>query len=369
MLTPALFVLGYNALLIYMVPFPYSVLPLIFGMVWKTNVRKYGWLCLRAGIPDVIQFVIHSNLYLLTCILTVLEWYYFVGFRSTKHHKYVFIIGHPRSATTYVHHNLINAFEGQCTGMAHLIGFWPSFCLRETIGPSRDMKNEDWEQRLNQHHAIQRYEEEDQLLGWGYYNHFPIMLYSQKFRDLWQPRDFMHKDYLDLSMLKRVMEIQMVRNKRHLWIGKPLTHTIDWKMWKKTFPGARFILVKRDPVACLKSTITMYYNLWPSTPERIFDCFESEKLLLMEPQKDWGSIHFETLDEDTMRAVHFIEKTTGAASLNDFKLSHPTKCKIPRPPLDDPSGKIMKHVHELAARVNSQIEEKKAKGSSMNGNH
>lgn len=184
---PALFVYSACLLSFYFLPKYLSIPFFLFPLVWRKNVRTMGALAFTCGFKDRLTWFTQSHLYVWNYLFVFLEWIYFVQLTRPKGFtfNYVFLLGHPRSATTYSHHNINKAFKGQSIGMAHMVSFWPSLLLRKVIGPVRDNKNEDWEKMLNQHHAIQEFEEDDQMLGWGFYNHFPVLLYTPEFRKKW----------------------------------------------------------------------------------------------------------------------------------------------------------------------------------------
>lgn len=131
----------------------------------------------------------------------------------------------------------------------------------------------------------------------------------------------MNKPWVDVTMLKRVMQIQMVRNHKQLWIGKPITHTVNYHIWERAFPGAQFVWCSRDVRDTLKSTIHMYSNLWPQNPERIFDCFLSKELLSMLPPPSWPTISLgPSLEDDVKKAIGVVVCATATLKLSPLSL-------------------------------------------------
>jgi len=228
----------------------------------------------------VVTLFVLTGLWKVIEALVYLEHRIIVGRKRLKA-RHVFILGHPRSGTTFVHYNLLRAFSKDATAAPTATVRMPSLTLQPIFNFLRPPeKLEQWHlENLRFSHSIQEYEEEDMLLSTALRTQFSLCPhFSQSFRDAYSPEIAMHRDDLDLTTLRRVMEIEMVRRGRRLWIGKPITHTVDWQKWQLEFPDALFVWVARKPEDVLRSTEYMYGNWWPSEPQRIRGCFRSEEI-------------------------------------------------------------------------------------------
>ena len=259
--------------------------------------------------------------------------------RSTLEHPPIFIIGHWRSGTTYLHELLVldNRFAFpttyECFAPSHfLVSAWlVARYMKFLLPEKRPMDNMATGWDLPQ-------EDEFALCNLGLGSPYKTMGFPNL-----PPQDV---EYLDLKELSDEERRQWRRGVlsflKHVAYRKPRPivlksppHTARVRTLLELFPGAKFIHIVRDPVKVYMSTVRLWRSLYEvqglqadnghdvseyvlTTFERMYGSFEEDRPLLKPGQ------YYEVRYEDLVRApADQLRAIYEALSLGDFEQVRP----------------------------------------------
>ncbi len=214
----------------------------------------------------ILFFIVWS---LLTNFFLLLDHLFFPGFRRIKIKNPVFIIGHPRSGTTFIHQLFTQTDEMAAFKAWHIL--FPAVSQRIFIQPIiryliRKNKTEIIPESAGHRIALDKVEEEEMLFIHNRDTQFAIIGTILGFAD---------EDYRDIRFHDLQPRSRRIRSARFLkecfqrqiyYTGKTQifaqthfsTHRIQTLM--EVFPDAKFIYMHRDPHETLPSPISLTYN-------------------------------------------------------------------------------------------------------------
>lgn len=190
----------------------------------------------------------------------------------------VFVVGFPRSGTTYIHRLL--ALDGQFTTIRLWeILFAPSICqkklfrklgrLDDQLGSPISSRILKWEQKKlnNVYHAIGLFEpEEDEAMMMHIFSSFFLIFMFPFYQDL---RPLARFDVgLPLAHRRRIMEFYKRCIQRHMFVfgkndekflSKNPVFSTRIQSIMKTFPDAHFLYMVRNPLEAIPSEINQRY--------------------------------------------------------------------------------------------------------------
>lgn len=207
---------------------------------------------------------------LLTNFFLFLDHIFFPGFRKVKVHQPVFIVGHPRSGTTFIHQLFTRTDEMASFKTWHIL--FPSICQRKLLNPMirfliRKKKTELIPEEAGHRIALDKVEEEEMLFVHIRDTQFVLIATplgfddddyrEMRFHDL-QPR---HRRIRSAKFLKRCFQRQIYfTGKTQIFAQIHFsTHRIQTLL--EVFPDARFIYMHRTPFETLPSYFSLNYNI------------------------------------------------------------------------------------------------------------
>lgn len=212
---------------------------------------------------------------------------FFPGYRKAEIKSPVFIIGHPRSASSFLHHILTEtgdflAFKNWevhspaltmrgllerftlvrffFTGLSDL-RYTPRAVWRETKAHPGGIKGMHAQQRQN----LQIVAQEEELLFLNILDTQFVALdtpigFSQKgFPELVYNDDQTHQER-SVQFFKRCLQRQFHRTKRGQLLAKMNFSLFRIKTLRKVFPDAKFVILVRSPIETIHSHLTLQYN-------------------------------------------------------------------------------------------------------------
>jgi len=296
----------------------------------------------------ILFFLIWS---MATTFFMLLDLVLFPKFRRVKVKNPVFIIGHPRSGTTFVHHLFTQTDEMAAFKAWHIL--FPAISQRILLRPLirylvRKNKTEIIPESAGHRIAIDKVEEEEMLFIHNRDTQFVIVGTVLGFAD---------EDYREIRFhdsqprSRRIRSAKFLKScfQRHIYYtGKTQifaqthfsTHRIRTLM--EVFPDAKFIYMHRNPHETLPSYFSLTYNtqdiLWGMnrfTKDQLFRFFEyryqASRELYQYFHGLWhqGEINkrrvmivpYERLREDLMAVFNEIVSFTGVDASQRLKLA------------------------------------------------
>jgi hypothetical protein len=259
--------------------------------------------------------------------------------KSELTHAPIFIVGHWRSGTTYLHELLVLddrfAFPTtyECFAPSHfLVSDWLIARYMKFLLPSkRPMDNMAAGWDLPQ-------EDEFALCNLGVGSPYTTMGFPNR-----PPQDVEYLDLKDLDETQRArwkagmlsfLKDVAYRKPRPIVLKSP-AHTARIRTLLELFPQAKFVHIVRDPVNVFMSTVRLWRSLYDvqglqvddghditeyvlSTFERMYDSFEEDRTLLKENQ--YYEVRYEDLVADPVEQVRAMYQKL---DLGDFEHVRP----------------------------------------------
>ncbi|MFZ5758126.1 MAG: sulfotransferase family protein [Thermodesulfobacteriota bacterium] len=203
-----------------------------------------------------------------TATTMALDHLFFPGFRKTVVKNPVFIIGHPRSGTTFLHHLLTGHEEAAPFQTWHL--FLPALTARALFRPLinlliRQGKTEVMPEWTGHRMALDKTEEEEMLFLHTYDTNF-ITIGMLSFDEQSYP-ELQYHDRQPQAARERSMRFLDGCFRRHLFFtGKKQiiaqTHfsTFRLRTMLDYYPDARFIFILRNPHDVVPSFFSLLHN-------------------------------------------------------------------------------------------------------------
>lgn len=259
--------LGAYLLLLALSPFPYwPSYRAVLGSVRAARsitVRQRAVLY-RYLLKDLLVFPVISFFWLVDEIL-------FRAYRDVAVEAPVFIVGQPRSGTTFLHRTL-SADEGFIS-LKHLEWKYPLISLWKLIDllhlRSLVEKVHYWPNtpagrvaRKMHEHRLGSYEEHGIFFEERLYHHYFVFRRYPFPELLGKVTDFSHLGERDrarmVDLFKRVVQKAMYYRGRNLvWLTKENESIELYEMMGRAFPGSRFVFIVRSPDECVDSYINL----------------------------------------------------------------------------------------------------------------
>lgn len=196
---------------------------------------------------------------------------FFPGFRKVDVKSPVFLIGHPRSGTTFMHRLLTQTDEFS------VFRFWevmfPSLTLRRIIGPAiqriiKAGKGTMLPKETGHHGALDAVEEEEMLYYFDGNTQFTSCLTPMAFSD-WDFTDLVMADEQSPAVQQHAMKFLRGCLKRQSYsTGKPRAVTkmnysaMRTKALLKEFPDGKIVYIVRSPLETIPSHLTLHRNMF-----------------------------------------------------------------------------------------------------------
>ncbi len=323
------------------------------GTNYRLTIKRLGILLLALGIYLPAELLIWSGL--------LLDEAFFSSFRRIRITQPVFIIGNPRSGTTYLHRVLAGDSENFLAMQAWEIFCAPSVLARkiirfaanvaQTIGMDisrRIRKMEElWEDNNPIHHLKVLAPEEDEYLFIHIFSTLKIWSYLAM-EDEADP--FIHFDEMMPDSEKyRMMEFYESCIKRHIfyhgnqrrYLSKNPHFSPSIGTLLDRFPDSKFIYLIRDPLEAIPSHINLKNKEWQmlGSPLEEYACrdfvlrssvqwydYPLERLAQL-PDDQQIVVRFDDLVSDTKRTVQKVYQRLGLVLSQEFLdlLEHESK--------------------------------------------
>ncbi len=218
----------------------------------------------RYLFKDLLVFPLLSFFWLMDEVL-------FPGYRKIEVESPVFVVGQPRSGTTFLHRTL--SADQTFISLEHLEWRYPSICLWKLIDlfhlRSRIEQVHYWPNtregrvaRKMHEHRLGSFEEHGIFFEERFYHHYFVFRRYPFPELLGKTTDFSHLPERDrarmVDVFKRVVEKAMYyRGQDRLWLTKENESIELYEMMGRAFPGSRFIFIVRDPDECVDSYINL----------------------------------------------------------------------------------------------------------------
>ena len=317
-----------------------------------TSHSAYGsllgawWKILLENKFSVHVFLLPKLLFITAAIFlsAPFRWYERVKFRKKIRHATVkspvFILGHPRSGTTFLHYLLSNDPSfGYCTTtqamIPHLFLTWSGFfsgILSKALPETRPMDNVKMAPGLpkEEEFALAAYGPESIVTGYYFPKNFlknfeknVLFKNNTEGENNW-------KEHLDHFIRKLIL----VNGNKRLLLKSPF-NTVRIKQILELYPDAKFIHIYRNPLEVFQSHLHLFKKLLPmlsfqeisdgeleeivfSVYVQIHEKYFKEKHLI--PQGNLSEIRYEDLIADPIMHLENIYKTL---SLPGFEKSKP----------------------------------------------
>ncbi len=240
-------------------------------LVYKRGMAACFTL-LKSGRDRILMFMAIFGLMLHTLFTFVclrLDCFFFPGFRRIKVQRPVFIIGHPRSGTTFIHHLFTQTGEMAAFKAWHIL--FPALTARVLLKPIIDYfirrkKTVLLPAETGHLIALDKVEEEEMLFLHLHDTQFitvgtPLGLLEDDFRDLrfhdLQPRS---RRLASVAFLKECFQRQIYHTGNSQIFSQTHFSTHRLKTLLEVFPDALFIYMHRLPEETLPSYFSLNYN-------------------------------------------------------------------------------------------------------------
>jgi omega-hydroxy-beta-dihydromenaquinone-9 sulfotransferase len=254
--------------------------------------------------------------------------------RTTVHQPPVFILGHWRSGTTYLHNLMIQDSQFGYVSLHQVIA--PETFLNHSdrtkayisslVPKNRPMDNISW--------SLTAPEEEEHVLGNIYHGSFKGGFYFPS-SSLYFPKN-MNQDFQQFVLFQGMSSAQRNRWKRaYLHVLKAATlassgrrlvlknpaNTARIKILLELFPDAKFIHIYRNPYVVYRSTKHMYEKILPlyslqsissdmvedtifRSYQELMQCFFADRILI--PSGNLVEVRYEDLEAEPLRVLESI---------------------------------------------------------------
>jgi hypothetical protein len=235
----------------------------IYLRILRVTWRVYGF-----GPVFLTWLLVEPTMKILTALTLALDPLFFPGFRKVRVERPIFIIGHPRSGTTFLHHLLSQHEEAAPFHTWHL--FFPALTARFLFRPLVNLlvkkgKTEVMPEWTGHRMALDKTEEEEMLFLHNYDTNF-ITIGMLSFSERTYP-ELQYHDRQPREARLRSMRFLDGCFRRHLYsTGKSRiiaqTHfsTFRLKTMLEFYPDARFIFIMRSPHHVVPSFLSLLHN-------------------------------------------------------------------------------------------------------------
>lgn len=240
----------------------------LFMLRTYLRILRVTWRVYGFGPAFFTWLLVEPTMKILTALTLALDHLFFPGFRKVKVERPIFIIGHPRSGTTFLHHLLTQHEEAAPFHTWHL--FFPALTARALFRPLvktliKKGKGEVMPEWTGHRMALDKTEEEEMLFLHNYDTNF-ITIGMLSFDERTYPA-LQYHDRQPKEARLRSMRFLDGCFRRHLYYsGKSRiiaqTHfsTFRLKTMLEFYPDARFIFIMRSPHHVVPSFLSLLHN-------------------------------------------------------------------------------------------------------------
>lgn len=252
----------------------------------------------------------------------------------------VFILGHWRSGTTFVH-NVLSCDKHfgynttYQTVFPHLMMWGQPFFKKNMSWLMPDKRPTD-----NMELAVDLPQEEEFALGnmmpYTYYNFWFLPKYQQEYADKYLLFNGISEEELKVfeEVFVKLIKISLWNTNGTQFLSKNPPHTGRVKELVKMFPNAKFIYLVRNPYTVFESTRSFFTNtIQPlklqdisneeleknilSVYAKLYHKYEADKVLI--PQGNLMEIKFEDFEADAMGMTEQVYKTLSLPGFEEAK--------------------------------------------------
>ena len=252
----------------------------------------------------------------------------------------VFILGHWRSGTTFVH-NVLSCDKHfgynttYQTVFPHLMMWGQPFFKKNMSWLMPDKRPTD-----NMELAVDLPQEEEFALGnmmpYTYYNFWFLPKYQQEYADKYLLFNGISEEELKVfeEVFVKLIKISLWNTNGTQFLSKNPPHTGRVKELVKMFPNAKFIYLVRNPYTVFESTRSFFTNtIQPlklqdisneeleknilSVYAKLYHKYETDKVLI--PQGNLMEIKFEDFEADAMGMTEQVYKTLSLPGFEEAK--------------------------------------------------
>ncbi|MEM9162385.1 MAG: sulfotransferase, partial [Cyanobacteria bacterium P01_F01_bin.4] len=221
---------------------------------------------------DFIAWLLIIPLFgLFTRITLALDILFFPGYRQTKIQRPIFIIGHPRSGTTFLHNLLTQTDEFVTFDTWHM--FFPALSARKLIKPLIDNAIKKGKATLlpaeiGHEVALDQPEEEEFIFIHTLDTLLLNVMTPLAFRDQGEGAQYCHDQHPEsrrchsIQFFKQCLQRQVYYTGKQRVIAKPNYSVYRLKTLMAAFPDAKFIYLVRSPYKTLPSYFSLHRNMF-----------------------------------------------------------------------------------------------------------
>ncbi len=256
-------------------------------------------------------------------------------------HDPVFILGHWRSGTTFVH----NVFSCDKhfgynttyqTVFPHLMMWGQPFFKKNMSWLMPDKRPTD-----NMELAVDLPQEEEfalaNMMPYTYYNFWFLPKYQQEYADRYLLFNEISQEELDVfeDVFKKLIKISLWNTKGTQFLSKNPPHTGRVKELVKMFPNAKFVYLMRNPYTVFESTRSFFTNtIQPlklqdisneeleknilSIYSKLYHKYEADKAFI--PEGNLVEIKFEDFEADALGMTESIYKKLSIPGFEEAKV-------------------------------------------------
>lgn len=240
-----------------------------FKLYWRTAVAT--WQTFGLSNPLGVYVCRRPIAFGLMRAMLALDNVFFPGYRRIEVRKPIFIIGHPRSGTTFLHRLLAETREF-CTFDAWQV-FFPALVARRLLGGLimrrvRQGKSSFFPKEVGHEAGLDQVEEEELLFLYNGNTQFVSCLSPLAFSD----GDFADLVYADdqpeairrdtMAFLKGCFQRQIYATGKTQVVAKMNYSGMRLRSLLEAFPDARVIYVARSPLETIPSHLTLHRNMF-----------------------------------------------------------------------------------------------------------
>jgi hypothetical protein len=296
------------------------------GTAYRLTLKRIGLVALAGSLYGLVE--------ILTWIGFLLDEILFPGYREAEIEEPVYIIGNPRSGTTFLQRLLAKdqaTFLSMRTWEMLLAPsvtmrkvFWAVSSLDDRIGSPvarlLGILEEGWQEDNVVHRIALRAPEEDEYLLIHIFSTLKIWLYvamldeAERYTYFDSQMDQEEKDRIMAfyaRCLRRHAHAHGIGDRHYLAKNPHFSPMVD-TLYRR-FPGAKIIYLARNPLDMVPSYVSLKENEWQLLGDPV-ETYSSRKYIL-DMAKHWYTYPLERLDEappDSAVVVNFNDLVTDA---------------------------------------------------------
>lgn len=232
------------------------------------RILKVCWKIYGPGKVFFEWLIAEPLMRLFTFSTLLLDNIFFPGYRRVEVKNPVFIIGHPRSGTTFLHHLLSRTGRTAAFKCWHI--FFPALTARALVKPLmhrliKKGKSEVMPVETGHHMALEKVEEEEMLFLNNYDTQFIgsalLALDDREYPELqFHDQQPDRRRFRSLRFLHGCFQRQIHYTSRPRIIAQTHFSTHRLKTIMEFYPDAKFIYIVRDPQEVIPSYLSLLHK-------------------------------------------------------------------------------------------------------------